>query len=70
MYECTYFLHNENYLRVLEYFREPVYVHEYISRNQSLSTYIRIDMETYEDARHNPTETVTYLSVIKDGEYL
>lgn len=50
MHECTYFLHNENYLRVFEYFREPVYVHEYTSRNQSLSTYIRIDMETYEDA--------------------
>ena len=49
---------------------ESVYVHEYKSRNQSSGTYIRIDMETYEDARHDPTETVTYLSVIKDGEYL
>lgn len=46
---------------MLEYFREPVYVHEYTSRNPSLNTYIRIDMETYEDARHDPTETVTYL---------
>lgn len=55
---------------MLEYFREPVYVHERTSRNPSLNTYIRIDMETYEDARHDPTETVTYLSVIKDGEYL
>lgn len=70
MHECTYFLRNENYLQVYEYFREPVYVHEYKSRNQSSGTYIRIDMETYEDARHDPTETVTYLSVIKDGEYL